>query len=136
MTTGPEREHLRLLSIFHYIWGGVTLATSLLALPHIGMGLWALQSPEVFDAGDGDLPAEFYGWMFLGLGLFFLVVGLIYGLVVIWVGRCLAKRKGYWFSFLVACIECLMVPIGTVLGVFTLITLSKDSVKALYGRNQ
>ncbi|MGD1908295.1 MAG: hypothetical protein ACFB0C_20215 [Leptolyngbyaceae cyanobacterium] len=133
MTAGPEQEHLRLLSIFHYVWGGVTLATSLLALPHIGMGWWALQSPELFESG-GDMPAELYGWMFLGFGLFFLVAGLIYGLVVIWVGRCLAKRKGYWFSFIVACFECLMVPIGTLLGVFTLITLSKQTVKELYGR--
>ncbi|MDA0267936.1 MAG: hypothetical protein O2890_08330 [Cyanobacteria bacterium] len=134
MTTGPEQEHLRLLSIFHYVWGGVTLATALLALPHIGMGLWALQSPELFESGDGDMPAEVFGWMFLGFGLFFLALGLLYGLVVIGSGRCLAKRKGYWFSFVVACVECLMVPIGTVLGVFTLITLSKDTVKALYGR--
>lgn len=134
MTTGPEQEHLRLLSIFHYVWGGVTLATSLLALPNIGMGLWALRSPELFESGGSDMPAEIYGWMFLGFGLFFLVVGLIYGLVVIWSGRCLAKRKGYWLSFVVACVECLMIPIGTVLGVFTLITLSKATVKELYSR--
>jgi hypothetical protein len=133
MITGPEQEHLRLLSIFHYVWGGITLATALLTLPHIAIGLWALQSPDLF-ASEGTLPAELYGWMFLGGGLFFLVLGLIFGLLVIGSGRCLAKRKGYWFSFMIACLECLMMPIGTALGVFTLITLSKDGVKTAYGR--
>ncbi len=133
MTPGPEKEHLRLLSIFHYVWGGITLVSSFLALPYIGMGFWALRSPDMFEA-DGDMSAVVFGWMFLGFGLLFLVSGLIYGVVVIVSGRCLAKHKGYWLSFGVACLECLMMPIGTALGIFTLLTLSKDTVKALYGR--
>jgi hypothetical protein len=40
------------------------------------------------------------------------------------------------FSFILACIECLSMPFGTILGVFTIIILSKDSVKALYENKQ
>jgi len=46
--------------------------------------------------------------------------------------RALAKRTRYWFVFVVACIECLFMPFGTVLGVFTLIVLSRESVKKLF----
>jgi hypothetical protein len=31
-----------------------------------------------------------------------------------------------------ACIECLFLPFGTILGVFTIIVLSRESVKALF----
>ena len=49
------------------------------------------------------------------------------------VGRGLAQRKRYMFCLVVACVECLFMPFGTVLGVFTIIVLSRDSVKALFG---
>lgn len=48
-------------------------------------------------------------------------------------GRFLQQRKHYWFSFVLACIACAFMPFGTVLGVFTIIVLSRDSVKAFYG---
>jgi len=54
--------------------------------------------------------------------------------------RSLAKEDGsetgivgYWFSFVVACVECLFIPFGVVLGAFTIIVLSRRSVKELYG---
>jgi hypothetical protein len=31
-----------------------------------------------------------------------------------------------------ACIECLFIPFGTILGVFTIIVLSRESVKTLF----
>jgi hypothetical protein len=33
----------------------------------------------------------------------------------------------------VAAVSCLMVPFGTVLGIFTIVILSRDSVKRLFG---
>ena len=51
-------------------------------------------------------------------------------------GRCLARRKGYSFALVIACIECLFVLFGTILGVFTIVTLSRESVKTLFERTQ
>jgi len=31
-----------------------------------------------------------------------------------------------------ACIECLFIPFGTILGVFTIVVLSREPVKALF----
>jgi hypothetical protein len=45
-------------------------------------------------------------------------------------------RKAYSFALVIACIECLFVPFGTILGVFTIVTLSRESVKALFERIQ
>ena len=47
-------------------------------------------------------------------------------------GRSLALRKHYSFALVIACIECLFVPFGTILGVFTIVALSRESVRALF----
>jgi hypothetical protein len=36
------------------------------------------------------------------------------------------------FVFVVACCECLFMPFGTILGVFTIILLSRESVKSAF----
>jgi len=47
-------------------------------------------------------------------------------------GRSLALRKRYSFALVIACIECLFVPFGTILGVFTIVALSRESVRGLF----
>jgi hypothetical protein len=47
-------------------------------------------------------------------------------------GLCLRARKYRAFSLVVACVNCLHIPLGTVLGVFTIVVLVRDSVRELY----
>jgi hypothetical protein len=47
-------------------------------------------------------------------------------------GRSLAARKRYTFCIIVAAISCTFFPLGTALGVFTILVLSRPSVKALF----
>jgi hypothetical protein len=47
-------------------------------------------------------------------------------------GRSLALRKRYSFTLVIACVECLFVPFGTILSVFTIVALSRESVKRLF----
>lgn len=51
---------------------------------------------------------------------------------VIFSGRFLAAKRNYTFSFIVAALICLNFPLGTLLGVFTIIVLVRPSVKAGY----
>lgn len=136
-----SHEHLKLLSIFHYVVGGIGIVFSMFPLMHISIGLslilstqesLPLESPPL----ESTLPPPTFGWIFLIWGLVILVFGLTLSICLIASGRFLAKRKRYWFSFIFACIECLFTPFGTVLGIFTIIILSRESVKALYGLNK
>ena len=52
--------------------------------------------------------------------------------LTIYSGKLLKKQQKHTFSFVVACIFCVFFPIGTVLGVFTIIALQEKDVKALY----
>jgi len=47
-------------------------------------------------------------------------------------GRYLSRNKHYTFALVMACIECLFIPFGTILGVFTIIALSRESVRTLF----
>jgi len=46
------------------------------------------------------------------------------------------QRRRRVFSFVVGGLNCLQIPFGTALGVFTIIVLSRDSVRELYSGNQ
>jgi hypothetical protein len=129
-----DREHLRLLAIFHYIVGGLAALFSFFPLLYTTVG-----AIFIFVARHGtpkpgeDLPPEFIGWIFAVIGSLLFLLGIAIAICILIVGRSLAKHTRYWFAFVMACIECLFIPFGTILGVFTIIVLSRESVKTLFG---
>jgi hypothetical protein len=98
------------------------------------VGLAFILSPETFQSNGADAPPAFFGWMFFAIGLLFFLIGEAISICIIISGRFIAKQKKYLFSFVLGCIQCAFFPFGTVLGVFTIVILSRDSVKTLYGR--
>jgi len=82
------------------------------------------------------LPPEFLGWIFAVLGSLLFVIGIAIAICILIAGRSLALRKRYSFALVMACIECLFVPFGTILGIFTIVVLSRESVKALFSGAQ
>lgn len=108
-------------------------AFSMIPLIHVGFGIFFITSPETFPDPDGTVPPAVMGWLFVIVGIIVIFVGMALAICIITSGRFLSKRKGYWFSFVVACIQCINAPLGTALGVFTILVLSRASVKELYG---
>lgn len=131
-----DEEHLRLLAIFHYVVGGIGCFMACLPLLHMLFGLVFILSPETFQDNGGNAPPAFFGWLFFILGLFFFLIGQVLSICIIVSGRFIKKRIRYLFSFVVACIECVFIPFGTVLGVFTIIVLLRDSVKTIYNESR
>ena len=126
-----DNEHLRLLSIFHYVKGGITAAFSCIPIIHVVLGLFFIFAPHVFGEGK-DQPPAFIGVLFVVLGSFLILFGWIFAALVLFAGRCIARRKHYVFCVVIACVECISIPFGTVLGVFTLLVLSRPSVRGLF----
>jgi hypothetical protein len=56
-------------------------------------------------------------------------MGWLFAALVALSGRSIQKRRRYTFCLIMAGVECLFMPVGTVLGVFTIIVLLRDSVK-------
>src|SRR5881396_709817 len=126
-------DHLRLLAIFHYVVAGLAALFSFFPLLYTMVG-----SIFIFAARHGtpkpgeELPPEFLGWIFIALGSLLFLLGIAMAICISIAGRCLSRRKCYTFTMVMACVECLFVPFGTILGVFTIVVLSRESVKALF----
>lgn len=133
--TRKDNEDLKLLSIFHYVVGGLGSLFALMPLLHMGIGLFFILAPEQIAGSSGGPPPELFGWLFFLLGLGFFLVGELLAVGIILSGRFIARRKYYVYSFVVACLECAVFPFGTVLGIFTIIVLSRDTVRN-YGKTE
>jgi len=135
-----DEEHLRLLSIFDYVLAGLAGGLSAFyALPHLILGLFFILAPENL-AAEGQPPVpfigvSFIGWSFVILAAVFITVGWVFAAFVFTAGRCLARRRRYSFCLVIAAIECVFIPFGTALGVFTIIVLERESVKRLFASN-
>jgi hypothetical protein len=134
--TQEDRDHLRLLSIFHYVAGGLLGAMACFGLIYVVLGLaFAFAPASAFGShrGGGPPPA-FFGLLFTLMGGLFLAIGWALAALLIFAGRSLAQYQRHTFCLVVAAISCLWMPFGTVLGVFTIIVLMRPGVQALFGR--
>lgn len=127
-----DEEQLKLLVIFHYVLAGLAALFACFPIIHLVMGLLMVTSPQTFQDGHGAGPPAFIGWMFVIMGGTFIVLGWIYAACVFAAGRRLARRKSYVFCLVMAGVECIFMPFGTVLGAFTIVVLMRDSVKVLF----
>lgn len=125
-----DQEHLRLLSIFHYVVGGLIGLAACLPLIHVAMGLAMLGGAMPFPGHQG--PPPLFGWLVLAMGSFFVLLGWAMAIAILVAGRFLAQRVHYLYCLVIAAIECLFMPLGTILGVFTIVVLMRPSVKAMF----
>ncbi len=127
-----DEQHLNLLSIFHYVVGGLTALFSCMLLMHVALGIAMLCG-----AFEGeDAPPRFFAWFFIIFPGIFILAGWTLAGFIVAAGRKLKRRTSRTFCLVVAGFECILMPFGTVLGVFTLVVLMKDSVKELFSPNQ
>jgi len=130
-----DLEHLQLLGIFHFVVGGITILFASIFIVHVVMGIVLALNPEVL-ATPKDPNFKFPPLMGVAMALFagcFVLAGWTLGVMTICSGRCLRQHKRRLLSQIVAGLQCANVPIGTVLGVFTILVLQRASVKRLYG---
>lgn len=126
-----DERHLRLLSILHYVYGVLQSLFVLLFGVFLSVSLWAVTHGEKFSAQSKPPPTGF-----------FLIVGVIFVFALLWMvavlvctfltGRWIAQRRNRLFCIVVAAINCMSAPFGTVLGVFAILVLSRPSVQALF----
>jgi len=125
-----DEQHLRLLAIFHYVVAAIAALLALLPLLYLVVGWFVLHAPP---PKQGEPPPAIVGWVFVGFGLAAFLIGQFFAACVFAAGRCIRSRKAYWFVFVIACLQCGFFPFGTALGVFTIVVLSRRSIKEMFG---
>ena len=128
-----DAEHLRLLALFHYLMAGLSAVCACFPVIHLAVGI-AIVSGTLPDPPRGETIPQFVGWFFIVIATIVIILGWAYAIEMAVAGRCLQRRRGYIFCFVMAILSCLQMPHGTVLAVFTLVVLQRQSVQALFGR--
>lgn len=124
-----DYEHLRWLAIGFYVNAAITALFSCIPFVHLFVGIAMLSGQ--FEAGSNP-PPPFFGWMFVGFASIFILLGFTLAICNALAGKFLKRRQKYMFCFVLACVNCAFAPLGTILGVFAIVVLARDSVKALF----
>ena len=127
-----DKEHLQLLAVFHYVVAGLATLFCFFPLLYSILGGFLLYAANHPGPSNQEPPPAVLGWVFIVLGTLFFLAGVAMVICILIAGRSLALCKRYSFAFVMACIECLFIPFGTILGVFTIVVLSRESVKGLF----
>lgn len=127
-----DADHLKLLGIFHFVCAGLALLGIAFLLLHYTLMHSVFENPKMWgNQKQAAPPPE----LFAILKIFYLAGGIWFlssCVLNVISGACLLARKGRVFSMVVAGLNCLHIPLGTVLGVFTFVVLLRESVRELY----
>jgi hypothetical protein len=123
-------EHLKMLSIFYFVFCGLNSIGIFGGVLYMAIGL----AMVVGSSGGGpNAPPPALGFILAGVGFFVTVLIGVIATCVGLTGYYLQKRKRRLFCFVVACcICCVSVPVGTLLGIFTILVLQRESVKEMF----
>lgn len=128
MSVSSDRDTLHLLSIFHFVLAGLIALVACIPLIHLAGGLFMLFG-GVAEQEPGLSVAGGFFTLFAG-GI--ILVGWVIAFLVFRAGRSLDRQENYQQCLIAGAILCLFMPLGTILGVFTLVTLSREEVKRLF----
>jgi hypothetical protein len=124
-------EHLRYLTIGHYIGAAITALFACFPLIHVTIGLVFILNPPQAEGGEA-FPAQAFGLMFALIGGAFVLCGWAFAALIFVAGRSIAARKRHTFCIVIAALSCAFFPYGTALGVLSLLVLTRSTVKAMF----
>ena len=99
---------------------------SLIGFVYVAIGI--LMATGAMDSTNGEPPPPELGWVFGGVGIVFVVVFLTIGIMTIRTGINMSRRKRRTFCIVIDSILCMMVPFGTIVGIFGLVLLTKTEI--------
>jgi len=132
--TQKDADHIKVLAIFHLIFAVLCILGIAFLLLHYSVMHYFFANPDIWKKQNNPPPKEFFElfhyfvWFYMAFGVL-LLIGSGLNLIS---AACLHKRKGRTFSLVIAGLNCLQIPFGTALRVFTFIVLMRDSVRLSY----
>jgi hypothetical protein len=126
----PDEAQLKLISILYYIWAALHACVGLIGVLFIAAGAFLSVIPQF--AHTNNPPPPWFGALFVGLGIFVFLMIEAGAVLMFLVGRFLSRRTHHTYCMVMAGISCLSIPLGTALGLFTILTLQRPSVRAMF----
>ncbi len=132
-----DEQHLRTLTIFYYILAGFSALLGCLGLMYIGIGAAMALFAQGVTSSDPDAPPpgviRLIGLGIAGIAGLALAAQLVIAALQFLVGRFIALRRHRMFCLVIAGLICLWVPLGTALGVYTFVVLTRPGVIEWFG---
>lgn len=125
------KRHLSTLSILHYVYGAFVCIGGFAAFMFIALGMF-LSSDFVAAESGGDAVPGIIGTIIQSFGWVILVVVELWGVFNILSGYWISRRSNRTATQVIAAFNCLNIPFGIALGLFTFAVLSDDEVKQEY----
>ena len=125
-----DLEQVKVLSVCHFVGVGLAALGLLMLYGHYMFFTRMISNPDLWKGAAAPPPEMFapMRWLY-GVGAT-LVAGT--GILNFFGARSLRAKKNRLFTIGVAIVNCFWFPLGTALGVFTIIVLARESVQALY----
>jgi hypothetical protein len=128
-----DAEHLRILSVFHFVLAGLQALFASFPIFHFLFGAAMVFLPTQLGAKP-NTPAELVGSVLMLFTGTLMTIGWAIAVCTAVAGRSLYKRKRYLFCLVMAGVmAATCMPFGTILGAFTIIVLLLPSVKEAFG---
>ena len=129
-----DQEHLRLLKIGYYVLSALGAGMTALFLLYISFFgvIFTSVLPNQHDANAPD--PKLMGIIFIAVAFVVLLAGATGAFLTFYTARSIAERKRWTFVVVVAALCCFQFPIGTAVGVFSLMVMTRPSVKLLFGQ--
>ena len=121
-----DERQLKLLSKIQVIYGIVNVFVTYLFYETIYYWFNAYRKSMELTKPDHQVELE------LGFGLVIFLVGVAILFCIILAGQSLSRHESYEFCMMVAIFECLLIPLGTIIGIWTILVLRRPSVRALF----
>ncbi len=131
-----QEQYLKLLSIFHYVVGGLAALFACFPIFHLVVGISMMSGGFFAPPPEEGFPVMLFGLMFTLIPAAIILTGWALAGVMIATGYFISQRIRHTFCLVVAGIECIFMPFGTVLGVFTIILLTKPAVQEQFASNR
>lgn len=121
-------KNLDILGTFHNIMGVLTAAMACIPLVHFFIGI------AILGPGPGEIDAvpRVIGLLFVILSGIIIAAGWVMAVLIFVAGNRLKQRRAYNYCLVIAFLECLIMPLGTVLGIFTILNLTKEPIRELF----
>ncbi len=126
-------RYLNLLAVFQMIVAGIVGLLSCLPLINLFIGVPMLEAvPYALSQGEFFSQSILVPLMFILLPSGMSVIGWMLAVAIALNGYYLKNHKWLNYCMIVSGIETIFMPFGTVLGVFTIILLTKPNIKNLF----
>lgn len=130
-----DSDHLKLLAVFHFVGAGLGLLGLLFVFVHFTIMRAVFFNPQFWQSTHQPAPPMppveifgFFQWFYV-LAAVWMIASAVLNLFS---GLYLRTGKHRTFSIVVAALNLIHMPLGTALGIFTLIVLLRESVRERY----